>query len=299
MRLAALAHPRAWLGAWAWRAVSGIALSAPLVALVRSSGITAFERGDARLFEPGGQWLVDLVLGQLAGARAALWQGSWLLVLLAYLGLIPLGAVLASLRDGDRDLPRAVATSLRHLPALSFALGAALLGQALLLALGALLIGPRMAVLSAALGDRRGDLATLGLLAPFVLGALALGVGHDLARAVVVVHAERGTRAMLHGLRLLRAHPLAAATRWAGTALVSAALVYVALQSAGALQVARGESWRWLSALVLHQLTVLLILALRMQWLAWAVDLAKRSPLSADKDAGSAAPGDPSSSPVA
>lgn len=272
-------RPFAVAGVWLWESALALALAWPAAAIVRAM-YGDHPKGDAPLWEPGGLELAALVV-KTSGARAALGATTLVVVLVAaFVGLVPLGALLASMTFAARDrraprLAHVLARALRSFRALAllFIVASLTIGAFLLAGLG---LG---AVLAAALANRLGEARAdqLGMVVAglFVLFTMALGVLHDLSRAGAVRFQVGGWRALKLGWNAWRSAPLGAPWAWTWRSL--AALLPLAV-GAGVSHVLGGRGGLALVALfVVHQAVVAARVALRASWLAWALRAVDRA----------------------
>jgi hypothetical protein len=264
----------ALLFVWLFQLGAAVLIAAPIVGVIAGTGVTAHPRGDRVLFEPGGVLLVETLrrgAGPLLGALRA--SGIELLVL-GVVGSVPLAALLLALASRDRlRLESWLGGAIAHFPGFLLIGGAGWIARAVIVLLALLLSGGLGPGLESALGERGGDLALL-VGAMFVVVLLtAVGIAADLARAAAVRTQGHALPSMLSGLRALASRPLAAAVSWLTPAVWSVAVVAVAALAVGALRVELAGSWRFVVALLAHQLAVLALLALRAAWLKSALEL--------------------------
>jgi len=298
-----LARSRRYVGALlAFRILSGWVVALPVVSVL-GAAIAGYPEGDAALFEPGGELLVEV--GRLHGdeLRAALGVSLRLAALCALLGLWPLGMLLESFRR-PRARGRLVAgRALTRWPAFAAIGGAALLAQALVIAGGAACF-PVARELGAGLGELGADL--VGTLPLAFGGAAALGLAPaaDLARIAVVWTGARGTAAPRQALGAAARSPLGYLGAYALAKLGTIAAMAGAAALTAVVAVHQPGEWRVAVAAAAH-LSVLAVDVLgRATWLAWATLRLEatltpcwRSP--ADRAAGTAGLADPSSRPGA
>lgn len=266
-------HPRAVLAVWAWE--SGLALLAswPAASIVRAA-YGSDPRGDAPLWAPGGHALLDFLLREQHGLRAAMTGASLVLVVGAVAGLVPMAALMTSLAFATRErraagFVRCVSEGLRLFRPMLVLLIVALAAQGLVVGVGA---GAGSLVESwahAGMGEARAGQIHGLVLALFLLAASAVGVAHDLARAAVVRFGVSGARAVVLGARTLRLSPLPLWWSWAWRALAAVAPVVAVASVAGRL--GERSAGALFFVFVLHQSVVLARVAFRASWLAKAL----------------------------
>jgi hypothetical protein len=265
-------HPRAVLAVWAWESLLALLASWPAASLVRAV-YGSDPRGDAPLWTPGGHALLDFVLHEEHGLRGVTTGAILVLVIGAVAGLVPMAALMTSIAYATRDrhavgFVRSVTEGLRHFRPMLVLLVIASVAQALVVGLGAA-AGSLVEGWAHGMGEARaGQLEGL-VLALFLLGASAVGVAHDLARAAVVRFDVRGVRGVMLGVRTLRLSPLPLWWSWAWRGLASVAPVVAVAAVAGRL--GSGGAVAFVFLLVLHQSVVLARVALRASWLAKAL----------------------------
>lgn len=266
-------HPRAVLGVWAWESVLALLASWPAAALVRSV-YGSDPRGDAPLWAPGGHALLDFVLHEQHGVRAATTGATLVLVVGAVAGLVPMAALMTSLAYATRErraagFVRCVSEGLRLFRPMLVLLVVAGLAQGFVVGIGAGIGALVESSAHAGMGEARADQLQGLVLALFLLAASAVGVAHDLARAAVVRFDVPGVRAVVLGVRTLRLSPLPLWWSWAWRALASVAPVVAVAGVAGRLGARGGAALFFL--FVLHQSVVLARVAFRASWLAKAL----------------------------
>jgi hypothetical protein len=243
-----------------YRAFAALLLALPIVVALGASGIRSVSRGDARLFEPGGLYLLEVIVSSRALLADALAPTLAVAVVLGLGGLAPELWLLRAMKAGAAPPER----GLRRLLALALATwGARLL-------LGLLTVGLALTARSfvASARDERLPLLAVG-------GAVALGlllqalcsIWHDLASMEIAARGSSTTDAILAALERARRSAAALVACYAGTQVLALAVLLAAAAAVTSLDVARGEGWRSASALAVHQLAVLVTLALRAAWL--------------------------------
>jgi hypothetical protein len=266
-------HPRAIAALWAWETLLAALASGPVAGLVRASWRGAAD-GDALLWAPGGQVLLDWLRHESHGLRAALNGAELVLAVAAVAGLVPMAALLVTLAYAKRDrhaagFAQSIAGGLGAFPSMALLLVLAGLLQGLVGIAGAFLAYAVEAWSHPGLGEARAQQLEGAVLLLFLLPVSALGVMHDLARAAVVRFRVRGVRALVLGARTLRASPVVLWWSWAWRALASLAPILAAAAVAGKLGGRGGFSLAVL--LALHQSAVVVRVALRASWLARAL----------------------------
>ena len=286
----------------AFRVLSGWVVALPVVSVL-GAAIAGYPEGDAALFEPGGELLVEVWRLRRDELRAAFGVSLRLAALCALLGLWPLGMLLESFRRPRARGRRVAGRALAHWPALAAIGGTALLAQALVIAGGAA-FSPVARELGADLAALGADL--LGVL-PLALGgaaALGLAVAADLGRIAVVRSGSRGIAAPRRALGAAARSPFGFLGAWALAKLGTIVAMAGAAALTAVVAVHHPGDWRVAVAAAAH-LGVLVVDVLgRAAWLAWAtlrleaaLTPCRRSP--ADRAAGTAGLADPSSRPGA
>jgi hypothetical protein len=266
---------RALLLAYVYRVIGAALLAFPLAAAVAASGIGNFPEGDAKLFEPGGTYLIEVFTSERALLERLLTPSAVLLLVTALAGVIPEWVLIRSLRPRlEQDAP-APALSLREaghalgrllLIALATGLGRAVL----VLATIGLMMTARSFALSA-LDERLPTLAACAGLPIGVFGWACLTVLSDLAAIAVTLDDAAVPQAMACALKALRRTGWRLGAVYAATALASLAVVGAGAALAAALDVARGDGWRTLALALAHQLVIVVQLGLRAAWFARAI----------------------------
>lgn len=260
-----------------YRAFAAVVLALPVVVVLGGSGIRSFSRGDARLFDAGGLYLLEVVVSSRELLADALAPTLAIAVVLGFGGLVPEYWLLRALAPGSRP-----ARGLRRLAGLALATW----GARLLLALLTLGLALTARSFFASARDERLPLLAVGSAAAFGLLLQALvSFWHDLASLEVVARGVSISEAVLASLARARLSAAALVARYAGAWLLGVGALLGAAAAVGALDVARGDGWRSASALLVHQLAVLFTLALRAAWL-WSarrgVEAAADDPRQAD-----------------
>jgi hypothetical protein len=269
----ASARPRALLGVWAWESVLALVASWPASALIRSS-YGRHPLGDAPLWDPGALPLLALLSREANGVRAASGAAAVVLVLSVLAGLVPLAALMIAIANAMPDGrtiggARAIAGALRAFRPFGRLLVFVGIVQGLVVG-AAILFGEGIqAWTHTSLGEARSQQLAIGVGGAILLGALVLGLVHDLARAAVVRRELGALGALGVGSRALRHAPFAVAWSWSWRTLASVAAVVAVALLADRLGGRGGAALVVLAAL--HQGVVLVRVALRASWLAKAM----------------------------
>lgn len=256
-----------------YRALVAAALALPLAYAV---GVVmgGHPDGDARLFEPGGMVLLD-VLERLEGTLPALtMQAALVTTVAAFVGLAPLlGLMVAMASEPDVGARRI----LRRVVSLfgTFALVHGL-ASAATVGLGALSVGLVDTALGrvAWSGPENRDVAHAGALALGAFVAMILGVLHDVARAIVVRRGYGLYDTLACTLRLAKKRGWVAVLLYAARAVPATAVLALALF--GTARMPRVSTSAIASTLVVGQGALLVVVALRASWLAAAMRLVDR-----------------------
>jgi hypothetical protein len=265
-------HPLAILGVWAWQTVVAWFAGWPAACLVRAA-YGNDPRGDAPLWLPGSDALLDFLWRDWHGVSAAARAAAVVLVTGAVAGLVPMAALMVAIAGAGEGpkvgFARGVGDALRAVPAMLLLLVTVTAAQALVVGAGALAGAVAETLTHAALGEAHAQELSAALCLPFLALAAAIGVTHDLARAAVVSRAAGGMRALVVGAKEFAAAPVSLGWSWAWRAIAALAPVIVAGAAASRLG-GRGGAALLLLAL-LHQAAVLARVALRASWLATAL----------------------------
>jgi len=278
-QLRARQRPLLILSIAAVRAASALCLAWPLASLVAASGIGARSQGDRALFEPGGFLLLEV-------ARL---QGPALLA--AAHGLLPLfgvGLVLSTLCNAGLllGLNQSERVSASELAARTLRVAP----RVLVLSAGAGLLQVVLVLVGAALADAVPEplakplAATLGQVAVWLLvGLVASAVGGlaDVARASLIRHEARLPQALAHAAQLAWRRPALSCFGWLPYALPLALSVALAASITEACDVARSGAWRVALVFVVHQLVIVVAVAMRAAWYARALRLTASEALRA------------------
>jgi hypothetical protein len=265
-------RPGVLLGVYAYRALTALVLAAP-VAMIAQDLVGDRPRGDAELFEPGAILLVEaLRLGRPALSSLPL-QTAILVVLIGFVGLVPLAALIHALSRPGRVRFRGLAGAVgQHLGTLALLLGLALLAQAAASAL--LIIGGGSIIRFAGWSGPSADFARVGVGLLAGIAAVVLGVVHDLAR-VSAIHYDQGLyNAAARALRTFRGAKLRAigAYAWRGLLAIGVLVGAALLGRLAGVETAKDIA----VAAAIHQGAVLAAVYLRASWLTAAMRLTER-----------------------
>jgi hypothetical protein len=252
------------------RLLVALLASFPLIAVVGASGILEFEPGDGKLFEPGGLYLLELLLRERAVLVALVAPTAALLAFGALLGVLPEWLLLRALASAATPTSEGASLS-RGLPRLgALAVGSWVARGVLAFVTGALVMTARSFFVSAR-DERLVLLATAVVLLLGLVGWGCLSVLHDLAAIEVALGGAPPLAALERALLATRRHARALAVRYAAWALASGALLLAGAAAASAFDVTGGGSLAPTAALLLHQLTLLGQVGLHAAWLSSAL----------------------------
>jgi hypothetical protein len=251
------------------RLLSGLCLAWPLASLLGESGIAERAQGDRVLFEGGSYLLLEVARlhgpALLATARGLMPLLAAALLLTTLCNACLLTGLGSRAQGGEQGV---VTRGLQLLPAL------VVVGIATGLAQAAVLIVASVAVEAVPEPLRSPVPATLGQLAVWLtaaLGAGALGGFSDVVKASLA-RSGAGLRAsFLHARRCLSSRPFLATLGWLPYALALTVSILLAAELTEALDVSREGAWRVLAVFLLHQLVILVSVALRAAWYARAL----------------------------
>jgi hypothetical protein len=251
-----------------YRLLGAALLALPVIGAIDASGVRDFSRGNARLFDPGGLYLLEVLLHAREQLAASLVPTLTLAAVLGFLGFVPDAGLLGALGSAPPP-PRALERMLW--------LSLATWGARLLL--GLLTVGLALTARSffASARDERLPLLAIGVM--LVIGVLlqvAVSFWHDLAAADVVAGGARARDAIFAALDLARASAGSLLVRFVGAQLLALGTLLAAAAVVGTLEVVRGDTWRSTTALFIHQLAVLATIGLRAAWLRGACRASER-----------------------
>jgi hypothetical protein len=272
----ARSRPRAVLGLWAYESLLALLAAWPAAALVRSA-YGRNPQGDAALWDPGALPLLGLLARESNGVRAALGEAALVLIVGAFVGLVPLAALMASMAHGTPDggrigAARAMERAVRALRPFVRLLVIVVIGQGLVLLLAFLLGEGMEGWTRGPLGEARSQQAAIALGGAVAVFALALAVVHDLGRAVVIRRGLDAVHALTVGTGIFGRAPWALGWAWGWRAAAALVPVGVAGVLAGMPATLGGRGGVALLGLAaLHQGVVFTRVALRASWLARAL----------------------------
>jgi len=296
-----LQRPGALLFLWLGRTVAALLIALP-VAGALSVPLDRFPQGDRLLFVPGATYLVEVLRVHALQVAAALHTSGWLLLVLGFAQLVPIGALMAALVSPER--PRLVDLLLcgaRHLPAFGLLGGVTVLAQAIVLVAAIPLAVMLRSALRFRLGPMGADLVTLSAMVVALLLAGLIGVIQDLGRSAVVMGNGDLVAALRRALWTFRARSLRVTFDWATRGAAAAAALGAGQTLAIALGPDRPGIGRFSAILASHQLAILTAVYLRASWLRAALEHVNcLSPQSlVDRAERSDAPDDPTLGPDA
>jgi hypothetical protein len=254
-------------------AALGFAFAWPLSKLV-ADRLAAHPRGDLILFEASGMYLTEILRLTRDSMASVASGGRFALMLVAFLGLLPLGALLHAIAfEGPLSLRLLLGAAGRFLSPLSLLLGLAIAAFALL----TLVPGVFTTLLEDKLkhlgGDHIADIVKATIWLAALAAAAAVGIVHDLARAAVVSRDLPALPAAGAGVAIFRAFPGRAIAGWAFRAAAGA--LFVAGAAFITTKIGSYSGPRLLATAVLHQLVAFSLVWLRADWLAHAVGLCR------------------------
>jgi hypothetical protein len=265
--LGAYRRPGAVLLLYAFRVASSVWVASHASALVQTV-VAGYARGDLVLFEPGGVMFVEvlrLVEPQLSRLGVA---ATAAFVAVAFVELVPTAMVLVALgRRGRVSFTELAHHALDSIGTLALLQGLAFAAQALIVVLFAALASIALAWLLAS-GPLAGAACVVAALVGSC-GVVALRLVHDLARAAAVDGARGLYDAGRCALRVVTWRA-AWSYLWRG-ALACAALVVAAVV---------GSPANWAMSTAVHAVALLVVVYLRVDWLAVALLTVRRSELA-------------------
>jgi hypothetical protein len=266
-------HPAAIAGVWAWELGAALVATVPAVALIRGA-YGRFPTGDAALWEPGSLPLLAMLARDASAVRASTTTAGAVVAIALVAGLVPLAAMMFALANaglrGERiGAGRAIGRAVRAFPSFALLLLAMAAAEGVTVAI-AVLAGELVAAWTQARhGEANAQELGVAVGAAFVPALALLAVLHDLARAAVVRLGVRPVDALLAGLALMREELWRLVWSWAWRGLAALAPLLAVAAVADRIGGRGGAALVTLGAL--HQLVVLVRVALRASWLAKAL----------------------------
>ncbi|MBX3181406.1 MAG: hypothetical protein KIT72_13985 [Polyangiaceae bacterium] len=263
-----LRRPGALVLVYLGRLIGGWVIAAPLVAAIASSSVGQLPQGDAALFEPGGERLLQVLHQGGLALTAAARESAALTLLFSALGVYLHGVWLFCLGHAGRlGLPRALAAAATALPRLLGSSAVGLVGAALVIALGAGCDRALAGYLALRFDEQRADLIRLAVIVVWLAPLFLLGLLTALTRAAIVQRGLGLFAALKLAARSLRARPVAHGVARASALVWSAAAMGLAALLVGELALERPGALRVAAAWGLHQAAVLVTLLLHGGWL--------------------------------
>lgn len=250
------------------RLLVALLASFPVVATVSASGILEFDAGDGKLFEPGGLYLLEVLLRQRGVLLELIAPTAALLALGALLGILPEWLLLRALASPATPARSSPSVALPRLGALAMG---AWVARGILAFVTAALATTARSFFVGARDERWALLATAGVVVLGLIGWACLSVLHDLAAIAVAIEGRTPIAALEQALLAARRHALTLAGRYSKWALASGAVLLGGAVAASALDVTTGGSLAPAAALLLHQLALLAQVGLHAAWLSGAL----------------------------
>lgn len=251
---------------YALRLVSAWLLARPFVETVSASGVLNFPTGDAKLFEPGSAYLLEVLVQQRAALSAAAPSTLGLLGVSCLAALVPEYYLLLALtvRASGCTRPARGIARLAVLSLVTWATRAVFALLTLTLAMTA------RGWFGAARDERLPDLSFAVVVCGGALLQLGISLLRDVAYAAVVARSLNGPAAAIHAVDSGRRHaaPLLFSYAWTSLAALGVAVACAALLS----RLESALPGHAVVGLALHQLTLGLGLGLRSVWLCRAVE---------------------------
>ncbi len=258
-------RPGVALLVWLWRLLISFLIAAPVTAAVSATGIGEFPQGDALLFEPGGVMAVETARLGWSGLKAAASVSTLLLLVACVASIVPLSAWLVALCHGGRlRLAPWLGAAFDRAPGLVLITGIAWVLRGIVLAIAAM-------VLTALSDEARWELVVLGGVTVVVLGAIS--AFEALVQAAYVRHRDGPLVSIAQGVRAGFRRLGMTFLAYTIPAVASIAVVAGAAGMTQYYDVAGPGTGRVFGAFVLHQLAILLLIALRGWWLGAALQL--------------------------
>ncbi len=261
------------------RLLLGLCLAFPLASLLGESGLGDRAEGDRALFEAGGFLLLETLRLQATHLAAVLAGLGPLLLLSLLLTAYANAALLVALNTAGKLLTQPwLAAALRKLPALLLLAAGTLLAQTVSLGLSAIAAGALTEPLTQ---PQSHDAKSAALMVVGAVVAGGLGGFADVAKASLIRHGGGLSGALTVAFGCLMQRPLATCFGWLPFAAPWLVALVLAGWASSALDVSRPGEWRVLLVLLVHQITVVLSVALRAAWFARALRLSAAGARSA------------------
>ena len=244
----------------------GFCLALPLSALVAESGVGLRAQGDRALFEGGGYLLLEAARLQGPAVLAAL-RGLLPVLLLGFAATAACNAALLhalNLRERLTSLSW-LTDALRQFPAFVLIGVGTVFAQGALLLVGGIASGSVPDSLSAPV---RATLLQAAIWLLALVAAAALGGFSDMVKAALVRDDTTLSLALAHAYSSAQKRHFAACFGWLPYAALFVASAAATAKFVEALDVSRPGAWRVALVFTLHQLVVLLSVALRAAWFA-------------------------------
>lgn len=245
-------------------------LTLPIANSVAASGVTSFPGGDAKLFEPGALYLLEVLQREQSHLLAAAGPSVLLLSLWSLGSIVPEWCLLAALA-GLPVLPDRVRRSYLRASNLGVWCLLTWLVRAMCWVLVlALAFSLRSKTLSSR-DERLPDLLFLVILGMGALVQLAISALHDLTAARLVSSTNGIGAGVGHALRVLRGSRVRLISSYAAFRAAILVLLIAAESVVAALRNSGASDWRLGSCWAVHQLALFGTLLLRAVWLAYAL----------------------------
>src|SRR5688572_12483963 len=226
---------RALLASYLFRVGAAALLAMPVVVSIAASGIGEFAEGDAKLFEPGALYLLEVLVQQGPALNATILPVLLSSLVFALASLAPDSLLLRAVWRRAEGAPLGAGQALPRLLAIGVA---SWLGRIALVIISVALAMTARSYAAGALDERVPLLVTAGVVALGVLAQGALSIVRDVAQLDVVGRGARTSAAVGRALTTLRHDGLRLAGGYAATTLASAALIAAALGAGSMLDAA-------------------------------------------------------------
>lgn len=261
-------RPLALALVYLFRLAAGSVVATPLIAAVAGSGVAHLPTGDAALFEPGGERLLQVLHQAAAGLAQAAKESAWLTLLMSALGVYVHGVWLFCLgHRGRLSIPEALARAARALPRLFGSSALGLIGLAIVIALCASFDRALSSYLELRVDEQQADLLRLLIACLWLVPLFGLGLLQALTRAAIVQRDLGLVQALCVAAGRLKRHLGALSVARAGLLVWSLVTVLVAALAVGELRLEQPSALRVAACWGLHQAAVLLLLLLQGAWL--------------------------------